>query len=141
MRPALLLLALLTTCSAARAATPGALGGFWQLTNVQGPGRGPVSPGTAYLMISGGTVQGRFGCGAFAGSAEAADHRIRLDVQPVTSAPAGPCPLTPPEAFLVTLNSSEQYVVSEAKGQLVLFSKTARLTFERPGAGVSGNLR
>ncbi|BDP42396.1 hypothetical protein DAETH_23650 [Deinococcus aetherius] len=138
MRPFLLLVTLAAMVQSARAATPGPLSGTWQLTNVQGFGSGRVSPGTAYLVVSGGAVQGRFGCGTFAGSAQAAENRVRLDVRPLTPAPGDRCPFAIPEAFLGALNASEQYVMSEGAGQLVLFSKAARLTFERPGGSGDG---
>ncbi|WP_102127083.1 META domain-containing protein [Deinococcus planocerae] len=133
MRPFLLPLALATLLPAAHAATASPLSGTWQLTHVQGLGGGHVSPGTAYLVIADGTVQGRFGCGGFDGSAQAADSRVALNVRPLAPTPGERCPFAIPEAFLAALNGAEQYVVGGGAGQLVLFSKTTRLTFERPG--------
>ncbi|WP_216319708.1 META domain-containing protein [Deinococcus aestuarii] len=134
MRPLLLLLTLTALGPTARAATSAPLSGTWQLTNVQGFGSGRVSPGTAYLVINGDTAQGRFGCGGFAGSTRAAASRVEINVRALTPAPGERCPFVIPEAFLGALNGAEQYVLSEGAGQLMLFSRTTRLTFERPGA-------
>ncbi|MEF2280238.1 hypothetical protein V3W47_18240 [Deinococcus sp. YIM 134068] len=127
----LLALTLAATLPTARAGTPDPLNGTWQLTHAQGL-RGAVSPGTSALWVAGGTVRGRFGCGAYAGTIEAAQSRVRISVQPLAPDPAARCPLTPPSVFEDGLNAAEAYVVSENVGQLVLFSGTTRLIFERP---------
>lgn len=133
MRSSLLWLTLAAALSTAQAQTPASLQGTWQLTNVQGPGRGRVSPGTGYLVLSEGTVRGRFGCGGYAGSIEAADHGLKLRVRPLAPATDDRCPFAVPVSVLDGLNGAERYVLSGDARTLVLFSKTTRLTFVRPG--------
>jgi len=58
---------------------------------------------------------------------------VLVRVAPLPPRPEERCLLAVPGAFHAALNSVGRYVVSEDTQHLVVFSRTARLTFQRIG--------
>lgn len=134
MRQFLTQIAFLSVLSSASASAsvPAPLHGIWQLDALTSHGAAAPLPETT-LTISGRSVTGRLGCGMFRGSISADDHAVRVSVTPLPPAPTVRCLHAVPGTFHATLNGVTSYVISGTTRQLVLVSKTGRLTFTRIG--------
>lgn len=85
------------------------------------------------LVIAGGQVRGGIGCGTYAGTIRANHSRLTVQVAPLPPKPTERCLYAQSGPFHAALNASTGYLISSDTRQLVLFSKTTRLTFERIG--------
>ncbi|MFB9995203.1 hypothetical protein ACFFLM_24970 [Deinococcus oregonensis] len=133
MRFLLPTLALAAGLASAQAATPAPLNGIWKLTRLTGQVMSDLALPSVQLVIVGGQVRGDIGCGAYAGTIRASHNSLALQVAPLPPRPNERCLYAQSGPFHAALNASTGYLISSDTRQLVLFSKTTRLTFERIG--------
>ncbi|UQN06741.1 META domain-containing protein [Deinococcus sp. QL22] len=133
MRLLLSTFALAAGLGSAQSATPAPLNGIWTLTHVTPQVKPDLSLAPVQLVIVGGQLRGSIGCGTYAGTIRAARNRLTIQVAPLPPRPNERCLYAQPLAFHAALNASTGYLISGNTRQLVLFSKTTRLTFERIG--------
>ncbi|WP_168733408.1 META domain-containing protein [Deinococcus sp. Arct2-2] len=112
---------------------PAPLNGIWTLTHVTPQVKPDLNLAPVQLVIAGGQVRGGIGCGTYAGTIRAAHNRLSVQVAPLPPRPNERCLYAQPLAFHAALNASSGYLISSDTQQLVLFSKTTRLTFKRIG--------
>ncbi|MFC4638456.1 META domain-containing protein [Deinococcus hohokamensis] len=119
--------------ASAQAGNPAPLNGIWKLTQLTVTGQATPDLPAAELFIVNGTLRGRLGCGAFAGTIQANNGRADISVTPLPPKPTERCLYAVPGAFHAALNSATRYAVSFDTQRLVLLSAKTRLTFERIG--------
>ncbi|WP_407570234.1 META domain-containing protein [Deinococcus altitudinis] len=122
-----------TLATVQAAGNPAPLNGIWALTGAS-EGDGSSSRGASpsgQLVIVNGQLHGNYGCGRFQGTLEAAHNEVTVQATSLPPRANERCLFVVRYAFLNDLNAARQYTVS--RNHLVLFSKTARLTFERLG--------
>ena len=131
----LILTLLLSTITLARAApgNPAPMNGIWKLAGLHesAPGNPNLIMPTGELFVVNGQVNGRSGCGRFAGTLTAAQNVVHIQIEALPPKPTERCLYAVQGAFHDDLNAATQYVLGSHS--LILFSDTARLTFERIG--------
>ncbi|MBZ9751424.1 META domain-containing protein [Deinococcus sp. HMF7604] len=125
-------LALLTAFSAASAAVPAPLNGIWKLTGFTVNGKAVKAPEPT-LVIVGNRVSGRLGCGSYQGTISAGNNAVKVQVVPDPPPANVKCLYALPGDYHGALNAATGYAITQDTQQLVLFSKTGRLTFQRIG--------
>jgi len=133
MRRLVFLSLLLPWTAAAQAGNPAPLNGIWQLTQFSGSAPKPAADLTpeARLFIVNGQLSGSYGCGTFRGSLSAERNTARIDIEALPPKANVRCLFAVKGDFHRAMNAVTQYTLS--RQHLVLFSKTARLVFERIG--------
>ena len=131
-----LILPLLLTVSGLAAAQPGnpaPMNGIWKLIQVNETAA--INPRLVQpageLFIVGGKIRGTYGCGRYEGTIEASRNVVHISAEPLAPRPTERCLFAVRGAFHADLNAATQYTLSRT--HLVLFSRSARLTFERVG--------
>ena len=126
-----LALAALGTVQAA--GNPAPLNGIWSLTGVSGAAGSTshaLSP-AGRLVIVNGQLHGTYGCARFEGTLDAEHNEATIQTRTLPPRATERCLFVLRNDVVSGLNAARQYTVS--RSHLVLFSKTARLTFERTG--------
>lgn len=124
------LLGLLST--AAAASVPAPMHGIWQLTALTSQGM-TVPLADTTMTITGHSVSGHLGCGTFRGTITTQGHAVTTHVTPLPPRPTERCLYAQPGDFHSAMNGVTAYVLSSNTRQLVLLSRTGRLTFTRVG--------
>ena len=124
---------LLSWTAAAQTGNPAPLNGIWRLTQFSGsvpkPAAG-LNP-EARLFIVNGQLSGSYGCGTFKGTLAAERNAARINIEALPPKANVRCLFAVKGDFHRAMNAVTQYTLS--REHLVLFSKTARLVFERIG--------
>ncbi|MGY2893677.1 META domain-containing protein [Deinococcus sp. UYEF24] len=112
---------------------PAPLNGIWALTGASeasGNNSRAANP-SGQLVIVDGQLHGSYGCARFEGTLEASHNGAVIEASVLPPRAGERCLFVVRHPVLDDLNAARQYTVSQ--NHLVLFSKTARLTFERVG--------
>lgn len=115
------------------AGNPAPLNGIWSLTGVStasGNASHALSP-AGQLVIVNGQLHGTYGCARFEGTLDAERNEASIGTRTLPHRANERCLFVIRNDLLSGLNAARQYTVSRT--HLVLFSKSARLTFERIG--------
>ncbi|ULH16038.1 META domain-containing protein [Deinococcus sp. KNUC1210] len=117
----------------AQPGNPAPMNGIWQLiqVNENGSSSTKLSQPAGQLFIVSGNIRGNYGCGRYEGTIEAARNVVHITADPLPPKPTERCLYAVRGAFHADLTAATQYTLS--RNHLVLFSKSARLTFERIG--------
>ena len=117
----------------AQPGNPAPMNGIWKLIQVNdaSPSTPALVQPAGELFIVSGNIRGSYGCGRYEGSIDAARNAVHISAAPLAPRPTERCLFAVRGAFHDDLNAAAQYTLS--RDHLILFSKTARLTFERVG--------
>ena len=126
-------LLLLAALSSASASVPAPLNGIWKLTGMTPSSEASGPMPAVQMFIVGSTIRGNIGCGTYTGSVDAAQNRLTLQVKPQPPRANERCLYAMPGTFHTALNQANRYVISQDTRQLIFFSTTGRLTFQRIG--------
>ncbi|GGQ93052.1 META domain-containing protein [Deinococcus ruber] len=109
------------------------MNGIWKLiqVNENGASSTKLSQPAGELFIVSGKIRGNYGCGRYEGTIEAAHNVVHISAEPLAPRPTERCLYAVRGAFHADLTAATQYTLSRT--HLVMFSKSARLTFERIG--------
>ncbi|WP_161884346.1 META domain-containing protein [Deinococcus alpinitundrae] len=133
MRRLVFLFLLLPWTATAQAGNPAPLNGIWQLTQFSGSAPTPVAglnPETRLFIVNG-QLSGSYGCGTFRGTLSAERNTAQVNIDALPPKANVRCLFAVKGDFHRAMNAVTQYTLS--REHLVLFSKTARLVFERIG--------
>lgn len=133
MRLFLTLLLSAATLAGAAPGNPAPMNGIWKLTALHEavPDREKLDKSAVQLTVVNGQLRGTYSCGRFAGTLAAARNAVQVQIEVLPPKPTERCPYAVHSAFHDDLNAATQYTLSPR--YLTMFSKTARLTFERIG--------
>ena len=133
MRFLLPLLFAATSTAVAQSSNPAPMNGIWKLIQVNDSSASTptlVQPAGELFIVSG-KLRGTYGCGRYEGSIDAARNAVHISAAPLAPRPTERCLFAVRGAFHDDLNAASQYTLS--RDHLILFSRSARLTFERVG--------